>query len=210
MIHTQNNAICSEVADAKNESVRLFKNDILEYFSHINPATPVVVFLPVILFFFYSGLAGVAPLAFVLLYVGGLFAWTLTEYVLHRFMFHHEFQSRIGKRVHFLLHGVHHDYPHDGTRLVMPLLVSVPLSVVFYFTFKLVFGTFNDAFFAGFVTGYLAYDCLHYAAHHFKMTSGIARFIKAYHLRHHFVNPNSGFGVSNPLWDYVFGTVADK
>jgi sterol desaturase/sphingolipid hydroxylase (fatty acid hydroxylase superfamily) len=189
------------------ESVRLFQNDILEYFSHIHPATPVVVYVPVILYFLYLALETLSAPALALAFFAGMLGWTITEYALHRHVFHLKPTSKLGKRLHFLLHGVHHDYPHDGTRLVMPLLVSVPLAFAFYYAFKAVLGIYFEGFYSGFITGYVCYDCIHYATHHFKMKNPVAKFLKAYHLRHHFVNPDSGYGVSNPLWDYVCGTV---
>ena len=58
----------------------------------------------------------------------GCFAWTFAEYVLHRWVFHWTNDAAWGKRVHFLLHGVHHEFPNDSDRLVMPLPTSVPLA----------------------------------------------------------------------------------
>ena len=52
--------------------------------------------------------------------------WTLTEYWLHRFVFHFEPEKGIGARLHWIIHGVHHDHPNDPLRLVMPPSVSVP------------------------------------------------------------------------------------
>ena len=59
----------------------------------------------------------------------GVLAWTLAEYVLHRYVFHWTKDTAAGRRIHFLLHGVHHDFPNDGDRLVMPLGFSIPLSL---------------------------------------------------------------------------------
>jgi len=116
-------------------------------------------------------------------------------------------KSEAGKKIHFLIHGVHHDYPRDSTRLVMPLVVSIPLAVTFYFIFLLVFGPYYLNAFGGLVLGYICYDSIHYATHHFPMKRGIAKFLKEYHLKHHYVSSDTAYGVSNPLWDYVFGTV---
>jgi len=192
----------------RDESVRLFKNPVLEYFSHIHPATPVVIYIPVVLTSLYFGAGRSGIMLTVMLFTGGALLWTFFEYSFHRFAFHYNPKSDIGKKIHFLSHGVHHDYPRDRTRLVMPLLVSLPLAAIFYFLFQGVFG--NSAylqFFAGFVFGYVYYDTIHYATHHFRMKGRIGNYLKEYHLRHHYVNPDSGYGVSNPLWDYVFATV---
>ncbi len=188
----------------------MFENELLERFSRIHPATPFVVWVPVMAACLYRSWSrhelsvGVIAGMFVL----GLFIWSLTEYVLHRWVFHWLEDTPRGRRIHFLLHGVHHDYPNDKDRLVMPLLTSVPLGVIFAGLFYLVFGPrFAEPAFAGLVLGYLCYDGTHYAVHHFKQTTRIGRFVKRHHMLHHHMDHDGGFGVSNPLWDIVFRTM---
>ena len=194
----------------RDETIRLFKNPVLEYFSHIHPATPLVVYLPVIAVSLYFGIPGNNFLYIILTFLLGIFLWTLLEYVMHRFAFHSNPKSDKGKKIDFLMHGVHHAYPRDGTRLVMPLIVSAPLAVIFYFLFKAVFGKYYLITFAGLVLGYVCYDSIHYATHHFPMKKGLGKWLKEYHLKHHYVDSTTAYGVSNPLWDYVFGTVPSK
>ncbi len=194
----------------KNETIRLFKNPILEYFSHIHPATPLVVYIPVIAIMSYFGIVYTGVLNWIACFVAGIFLWSLTEYVIHRWAFHYDPKSERGKRIHFLVHGIHHDYPRDATRLVMPLLVSVPLALLFYFIYSAIFGIYNFGVFAGFVFGYISYDSIHYATHHMEMKGRFGKFLKTYHLRHHYSDDHTAYGVSNPLWDYVFGTVPSQ
>ncbi len=191
----------------KNETIPLFKNPVLEYFSHIHPITPVVVYVPVIIITAYYGIMGISVSAFLLTFLGGIFLWTITEYTIHRWAFHFHPKSDTGKKIHFLVHGIHHDYPRDATRLVMPLLVSVPLALLFYFIFSQIFGAYHLAVFSGFVLGYVSYDSIHYATHHLPMKNKIGNFLRVYHLRHHYEDENTAYGVSNPLWDYIFRTV---
>jgi len=188
----------------------MFESDFLEWFSRIHPCTPFVAWLPVTAFVLYRSVArhdlGVGWIAgdFAL----GVLAWTLAEYVLHRYVFHWTGTTRLAARVHFLLHGVHHDYPSDKDRLVMPLGFSIPLSVVFYSLFYLTMGVrIGEPFFAGFVIGYLAYDGTHYAVHHFRQTTRIGKWVRRHHMLHHHADHHGGFGVSTPLWDIVFGTM---
>jgi len=47
---------------------------------------------------------------------------------------------------------------------------------------------------------------LHYATHHFPMKRGVLLWLKQYHLRHHYKDDHAGYGISSPLWDYVFRT----
>jgi sterol desaturase/sphingolipid hydroxylase (fatty acid hydroxylase superfamily) len=151
----------------------------------------------------------VSILATCAVFVGGVVLWTLIEYVIHRFAFHIHPTSTLGKKVHFLVHGIHHDYPRDSTRLVMPLLVSVPLALLFFLVFQAVVAPYHWALFGGFIAGYVAYDSIHYATHHWTMTGKVGRFLKEYHMKHHYVDDHTAYGVSNPLWDYVFGTVPE-
>ena len=195
----------------RNESVRLFESDFLEFFSHVHPITPLVLYVPAMSYLLYLALAVRAtalPLV-ALLFVAGILIWSLVEYSMHRWVFHYEPRSTWGKRLHFMLHGVHHDYPNDASRLVMPPSVSIPLALLFYGTFFLAFGRFTLAIYAGFLAGYLFYDSLHYATHHFAMKRGLLLWLKRYHMRHHYQDEESGFGVTSPLWDYAFGTKAD-
>lgn len=197
----------SNFVSKRDESVRLFQNPILEYFSHIHPATPVVVFGPLVIGFAVWASVTLPPAAVVTGAVGGLLLWTLIEYWVHRMLFHFEPKTALGRRLLFLMHGVHHDYPQDSTRLVMPLLVTVPMAVVFYFLFLGVFGQYWPAVATGFGAGYLAYDSIHFMIHHWPMRGPVGRWLKRHHLRHHFSNDGTGYGVSSPLWDHVFGTI---
>ncbi len=205
------NANASARGAAKPETTRMFENEVLEKFSRIHPATPFVAWLPVVAWMFYrSGVsrADLSIAAMVGLFFGGLLAWTLAEYFLHRYVFHWVNDTPRGKRIHFLLHGVHHDFPNDKDRLVMPLLTSVPFAIIFYSLFVFLMGTrLAEPFFAGFVIGYLGYDGTHYAVHHFKPRTRLGKWVRRHHMLHHHNDHEGGFGVSTPLWDLVFRTM---
>jgi 4-hydroxysphinganine ceramide fatty acyl 2-hydroxylase len=192
----------------KNESVRMFESDFMEFFSHIHPVTPLVIYLPVIGYLLHLAIVqrdlpmGAAAGLFAL----GLLIWTLVEYTMHRWVFHYQPRSGWGKKLHFLVHGVHHDYPQDASRLVMPPIISIPFCVIFYGLFLGVFGRLTPTPFAGFLFGYLCYDMIHYATHHLSMKRGMWLWLKQYHMRHHYKDDHRGYGVSTPLWDYIFGT----
>lgn len=197
----------------KDESARLFKSNFLEMFSHVHPTIPLAVYLPVIGYFLYQAVLEpmMTPPIIVGLFIAGIFVWTLTEYLLHRFVFHYQPHSEWGKKLHFLMHGVHHDYPNDSLRLVMPPVISLPLAILFYALFVTLLGEASTwSFFAGFIVGYLFYDMLHYATHHFAMKGNIGLWLKHHHMRHHYQTDDYNYGVSSPLWDFVFGTFNEK
>jgi 4-hydroxysphinganine ceramide fatty acyl 2-hydroxylase len=192
----------------KNETVRMFDNRLLEFCSHVHPVTPLVLYLPAVGYMFYLSFVQrhMSILAVAAFFVIGVFLWTLLEYVIHRWCFHYEPKTQWGRQLHFIVHGVHHDYPNDASRLVMPPSVSVPLAIFFYLVFVLIFGRSSAAVWAGLICGYLGYDMIHYATHHFAMKNAIGSWLKQYHLRHHYKDDHVGYGVSSPLWDYVFRT----
>lgn len=194
----------------KDESARLFKSDFLEVFTHVHWSVPLIIYVPVVSYLLYRASAKpeLSVTSGALLVLAGIFVWTLTEYLLHRFVFHYEPTSAVGKYLHFMMHGVHHEYPNDSKRLVMPPSVSIPLAALFYFLFLFVLGTpYNLPFFAGFLVGYMLYDEIHYATHHAPLKNGVWQKLKHHHVLHHYHDPERGFGVSTPIWDYVFGTV---
>jgi sterol desaturase/sphingolipid hydroxylase (fatty acid hydroxylase superfamily) len=129
---------------------------------------------------------------------------------MHRFVFHYEPKSAWGKRIHFLAHGVHHDYPNDSKRLVLPPAMSTILSLPFLCLFYLTLGKYYLLFFVGFMLGYLTYDTLHYALHHSSFTNEYFKKMKEQHMLHHYNDNNSGYGVTSEFWDKVFGTRLKK
>ena len=194
------------------ESIRMFKSDLMEGLSKVHFAVPLFIFVPAIFYFGYqSFVEGIGILNFVLYFLIGLIVWTLTEYVMHRFIFHFQPSSEFGKKMHFIFHGVHHDYPRDKKRLVLPPSVSIPLAALFYYMFsQFLSHQLLLAFFPGFLLGYLIYDMLHYAMHHYNFKSGIMKKVKQHHMVHHYDEPTKGYGVSSSLWDIILRTGFEK
>lgn len=196
-----------------SESIRMFKSDFLELFSKVDFYVPLIVYVPVIIFLCWNCLVpmGMNPLDFGGLVLAGLFVWSFTEYFLHRYVFHFYPKSKLGKRIHFIFHGVHHDYPNDAKRLVMPPSASIPLALLFYFIFYYLLpsGT-HQPFFIGFIFGYLVYDMMHYALHHANFKSGIWKKLKQHHMLHHYSDSTKGFGVSSDIWDKIIGSTFPK
>jgi 4-hydroxysphinganine ceramide fatty acyl 2-hydroxylase len=189
------------------ESVRMFKSNLLEGLSKVHFTVPIFIFVPVIIFCVYKDFQyAIGFITFFELFILGLFIWTFVEYIMHRFVFHYMPADKPwALRIHFIFHGVHHDYPSDAKRLVLPPSVSIPLATGFYFLFKAILPA-NDVFgfFPGFILGYLIYDISHYAIHHFNFKGNLWKKIKQHHMLHHYQDPGKGYGVSSPLWDKIF------
>jgi dihydroceramide fatty acyl 2-hydroxylase len=185
----------------------MFESDLLDRLSRVHPAVPPVLFLPTVVVLFLVGAPELTTAGTVGLVAAGWLFWTLTEYWIHRLVFHFEPESGPGARFHWIIHGVHHDHPNDPLRLVMPPSVSVPLAAAFYGGFVLLMGVAAGSVFAsGFLLGYLVYDMTHYHLHHHAPKSGLGKVMRELHMRHHFQDDTRGFGISAPFWDYLFGT----
>ena len=147
----------------------------------------------------FAGLAGISRFPLV---VAGMAAWTLVEYLVHRFAFHHRFP--LGRR----LHQLHHDHPSDPdaerSSLSTPLLAS-PFGLVILGAAGMEDGS---AIFAGLLSGYLVFIAVHYAVHRWTIEPGYWLYsTKIRHLTHHRFE-NCNFGVTTMFWDIVFGTSA--
>jgi sterol desaturase/sphingolipid hydroxylase (fatty acid hydroxylase superfamily) len=197
----------------KDETVVMFENKFLEKFTRIHFSVPLFIFVPVVLYCLYRAtfIDSISLIMIIACIALGLIVWTLTEYVMHRFVFHWLPPGKLGARIHFVFHGVHHDYPSDSKRLVMVPTVSIPLAALFYFLFKLLIGpVFVFPFFAGFIGGYLFYDMTHYAIHHYNFKSKFWLDLKHHHMLHHYKDMDNGYGVSSKFWDLIFRTTFKK
>jgi sterol desaturase/sphingolipid hydroxylase (fatty acid hydroxylase superfamily) len=193
--------------DVLRASPPMFESRLLDVLSRVHPSVPILVFAPAIVAFATWELDFVGVLGLIVLMALGYGSWTLFEYWLHRLVFHFEPQEGIGARMHWIIHGVHHEHPNDPLRLVMPPAVSIPLgAVVFGLLFAVLGKRYAPGVAAGFFAGYLAYDMLHYYVHHFTPRTRLGRMLRERHMRHHFQDDTKGFGISAPYWDEVFRT----
>jgi sterol desaturase/sphingolipid hydroxylase (fatty acid hydroxylase superfamily) len=183
----------------------------LDKLTRVHHLVPVAIYVPVVIVFIVLGLGRTSVLGVIGLFVAGYFMWTLAEYWIHRVVFHFEPEQGFGAKLHFLIHGVHHEHPNDPLRLVMPPLASIPLAVAFFLLFRWVFG--HDMWMpvaAGFIAGYVIYDEVHYWLHHYVPSSRLGKRLRELHMRHHFQDDTRAFGISAPYWDAVFRTNVRK
>lgn len=190
---------------------KIFQNQYLEYLTKTHPLviwgmyTPALLLLP---YFSYSRLE-MPGLNILLIFLTGMLAWTLTEYFLHRFVFHHHPETEGGRRLNYVLHGNHHEYPRDRERLFMPAAPSLIMASAFFALFYFIMGRHAFPFFPGFMLGYLLYGSIHYAIHAWKPPFKWMKPLWRNHHLHHYKSGDLGFGVSNTIWDRVFGTMYD-
>ena len=195
----------------RHDGVRVFKAGWFEHaFAKAHPILPGAFWGPVMLaaIAWAANDARFEPWSAFALFTGGLLAWTLLEYLLHRFVFHlapePTFESKLKQ---FMVHGYHHEFPNDRMRLVAPLLLSIPIALVTAGLYFVLAGPYHARMlFAGTVLGYITYDWVHYYTHHFRPTTRLGKFLRRYHMEHRYRDSESHFGISSPLWDWVFGT----
>ena len=189
------------------DSPKMFESRPLDALSRVHPTVVPAIFVPAIVLLAAWGLEKVSVLGMLGLAVAGYAMWTLFEYWLHRVVFHFEPEKGLGARLHWIIHGIHHEHPNDPLRLVMPPSVSLPLGALVFGAIYVVFGSrYAPGLGVGFFVGYLAYDMIHYYVHHFRPRGRLGRMLRERHMRHHFQDETKGFGISAPYWDEVFRT----
>ena len=193
-------------------SKKLFSNRYLEKMTRTHIAVPTSMFAIISATLIFHGIQNglVSVWSVPVLFVAGLLTFTLVEYLMHRFIFHLIPQNEKQERFAYMVHGVHHDYPKDKDRLAMPPPLSLVLSFVFFLLFKLVMGNAVFAFLPGFLIGYALYLGVHYVVHAYRPPNNFLKALWINHGIHHYKDDDHAFGVSSPLWDYVFGTMPSK
>lgn len=190
---------------------KMFQSQFVELFTHTHPYVAISMFI--IIGIVLSSYAFINHLidfySLLILFPIGIFTFTFVEYMVHRFVFHMEITNKIKEKIQYGAHGVHHEYPNDEGRLVMPPLLSLPLSTLLFFIAYLIAGNFAFAFMAGFFTGYGLYLFVHYIVHAWKMPKNNFKTLWLYHNIHHYQNEEVAFGVTSHFWDRVFGTMPD-
>jgi dihydroceramide fatty acyl 2-hydroxylase len=199
----------SERSDAASLSAspRLFENALLDKLSRVHWSAPLFFYMPVVAILGWLSFDAMPVWAVVAATLLGYAIWTLSEYLGHRYLFHTVFPGKLGARLHFLIHGVHHVHPNDPLRLVMPPLLSLPIMLVALVVARLLFGLpLGYPTLMGFIIGYLGYDMVHYYTHHANPKTWVGLTLRRLHMLHHYRDHDRGYGVSAPYWDYVFGT----
>jgi sterol desaturase/sphingolipid hydroxylase (fatty acid hydroxylase superfamily) len=144
------------------------------------------------------------------LFLLGMIAFTWVEYVVHRYVFHMKTYSAFRTKFQYIVHGVHHEYPKDKDRLAMPPLLSVTISTILLLLFRLVMGDFTFAFLPGFIVGYAAYLGFITWFTRLRPLKISLSFCGSTMEPTTIKNGEMIYGVSSPLWDYVYGTMKGK
>ena len=193
-------------------TAQIFQNPVLERLTRTHIAVPISIFIIIAIglltYGFKHGFINV--LSAIGLFLLGWFMFTFLEYMAHRYLFHMDTDTEIKKNIQYTFHGNHHDYPKDKDRLAMPPIMSLFIASLFFFIFKLIFGTFVFGIVSGLLFGYAIYLFVHYAVHAYAPPKNFLKTLWIHHSIHHYKNDDKAFGVSSPLWDWVFGTMPER
>ncbi len=193
----------------QNGTKQLFENPILEKLSRTHIAIPLVIFS-----FYSAGLlywnvthTSLSFLTSLAMFFIGLIAFTWVEYLIHRYLFHMDTYTKLRAKLQYTMHGVHHEYPKDKDRLAMPPLLSITISTLLLFLFRLVLGDMVFSFLPGFLVGYALYLAIHYMVHAYPPPKNYFKKLWINHSIHHYKNGDRVYGVSSPFWDHIYGTM---
>lgn len=203
----------ADTIQPKNKGTKqLFRNPVLEKLSRTHISVPITIFLGYSVTLLYWNITHTALSGMITatMFVIGFIAFTLVEYLVHRYIFHMKTYTEIRAKFQYTVHGVHHEFPKDKERLAMPPLLSVTIATVLLLLLKLVLGDLTFSFLPGFLVGYAFYLAVHYMVHVYQPPKNFLKHLWINHAVHHYKHGEYIFGVSSPLWDYVFGTMKEK
>src|SRR6185503_3472755 len=157
---------------------------------------------------FAAAWAGLFSWSTIPLLIIGLFSWSLFEYVMHRFIFHYDARSRLGRKFLYVAHVSHHENPVGKSQFSASLILGLPIGAVYWPLAWAVTGSWVAAswMFIGLAAGFFSYKWVHFQCHHRRSRLRLLRYLRHYHLLHHHKTPGLRFGVTSPFFDLVFGT----
>lgn len=188
---------------------RLFNNPFLEKLTRTHISVPIIIFVlyaaSLVTYNVFN--SSVPPsLSIGLFFLGWIF-FSWVEYQVHRRVFHLPTHTPQRQKFQYTVHGVHHHHPKDKDRLAMPPVLSVLIATILLFILKLFIGDYVFAFLPGFLVGYAFYLLIHYIVHIHRPPKNIFKHLWINHSIHHYKDGEMVFGVSTPLWDYIYGTM---
>jgi sterol desaturase/sphingolipid hydroxylase (fatty acid hydroxylase superfamily) len=182
---------------------------LIRLFTH-DPATPwepAAFYGPIaVACIVWNALGGTPAWAYLAYPLAGVLLWTFLEYVFHSVGFHWPTRSPTWRSIQAGHHG-HHEAPKDPGRMVARLSFTAPIALGIYGLLGLALGLKEAGLvLVGLILGYLAYEVIHYWIHVGRGTRWILRPLVKHHLYHHYKDESRCFGVTSPLWDWVFRT----
>jgi sterol desaturase/sphingolipid hydroxylase (fatty acid hydroxylase superfamily) len=191
---------------------QLFNSPVLETLSRTHISVPLLIFFSYAAGLLYWNISytNLSAVNTIVLFFVGFIAFTWVEYNVHRYIFHMKTYTELRNKIQYMIHGVHHEFPKDKDRLAMPPLLSITLGTILLLLFRVIMGDFVFAFLPGFMVGYASYLSVHYLVHAYPPPKNFFKALWVNHSVHHYKDGEVVFGVSSPLWDYIYGTLELK
>ncbi|HMQ10556.1 MAG TPA: sterol desaturase family protein [Oligoflexia bacterium] len=195
-----------------NVSPDMFKSSFLNFLTRTHISLPLIIFYgsSAYLLFFPKSAVPLTAMHTLGLFCLGLLIFTFVEYNIHRFIYHPVGNLNWAKKIAYSVHGIHHDYPKDKMRLALPPWLSVLIAYLIVVLFEKVAPNQAQPLASGFLFGYATYLVVHYAVHIFPTPRNFLGVLWKNHNLHHYKYKDKLYGVSSPLWDYVYRTHAPK
>jgi sterol desaturase/sphingolipid hydroxylase (fatty acid hydroxylase superfamily) len=203
----------AELIQPKNKGTKqLFQNPILEKLTRTHISVPLTIFFTYSTALLYWSIThtSLSTGTTVGMFAVGFITFTWIEYMVHRYVFHMGTFTALRQKIQYTVHGVHHEFPKDKSRLAMPPLLSITISTVLLLLFRLIMGDLVFSFLPGMLVGYAYYLSVHYIVHVYQPPKNIFKWLWINHSIHHYKHGEYVFGVSSPFWDYVYGTMKEK
>jgi sterol desaturase/sphingolipid hydroxylase (fatty acid hydroxylase superfamily) len=202
----------TEIKPQNKGTKHLFSNTLLETLSRTHISVPLLIFFSYAAGLLYWNISytNLSAVTTIVLFFVGFIAFTWVEYNVHRYVFHMKTYTELRNKIQYMIHGVHHEFPKDKDRLAMPPLLSIILGTILLLLFRVIMGDFVFAFLPGFMVGYASYLSVHYLVHAYPPPKNFFKALWVNHSVHHYKDGEVVFGVSSPLWDYIYGTLELK
>ncbi len=198
------------IINPKENAPELFRNKFLNRLTRSNPILIFVMYAIIATTLICIGMTefGLSAGKSAIFFFIGLLSWSFAEYLLHRFFYHKISDASYDKGLQYVFHGIHHGYPSDKTKIVLPPVPSLLIAGILFSLFYLMMGRYAFSFGPGFMIGYSLYMWIHYIVHVYPMPKRF-NFWWKHHNIHHYQQHDRAFGVSSPVWDYVFQTMPE-
>jgi len=202
----------TEIKPQNKGTKHLFNNPLLESLSRTHISVPLLIFFSYAAGLLYWNISytNLSAITTIVLFFVGFIAFTWVEYNVHRYVFHMKTYTELRNKIQYIIHGVHHEFPKDKDRLAMPPLLSITIGTILLLLFRVIMGDFVFAFLPGFMIGYASYLSVHYLVHAYPPPKNFFKALWVNHSVHHYKDGEVVFGVSSPLWDYIYGTLELK
>ncbi|MTH97267.1 sterol desaturase family protein [Roseibium sp. RKSG952] len=144
------------------------------------------------------------------LVASGLLSWTFAEYAIHRWLMHRDPLIPKWDKVveRSIPHRTHHRKPEaPDIAIIERPLKPLSMCIVFAFALSVLIPWPHAGSYAlGTGLGYFLYEAVHFSTHKCKMDNPVGRYLMRHHMLHHYADPTRNYGVTTPIWDFIFAT----